>query len=76
MSESEHGYRKMIRRHVIVARDLTAGVTLGAADLMLKRSGAADFITDLEAAYGRQLRHPIASGTPLSAADVEPENVR
>jgi sialic acid synthase SpsE len=70
MSESEQGYRKMIRRHVIAARDLKAGTMLGAADLMLKRSAASEFVTDLEAAYGKTLSRAIAAGTPLSPTDI------
>jgi sialic acid synthase SpsE len=74
MSEAELGYRKMIRRHVIAASDLPAGTVLGAEHLMLKRAGAEDVLTDLEAVYGRKLQRPVSANTPVLATDIEASN--
>ncbi len=71
MSEAEKGYRKMIRRHVIAVADLAAGTVLGAEHLMLKRAGAAEVLTDLEAVYGKTLRNAVKANAPVLAGDIE-----
>lgn len=71
MSEAEQGYRKMIRRHVVTVRDLSAGKVLEPADLCLKRSGVTDFITDLDQAYGKVLGRALAANEPVLATDLE-----
>lgn len=70
MSESEKGYRKMIRRHVVAAQDLPAGTILLPEHLMLKRAGATDVITDLDLAYGKRLTRAIAKNTPVLSSDL------
>lgn len=70
MSESEKGYRKMIRRHVVAAQDLAAGTILRPEHLMLKRAGATDVITDLDVAYGKRLTRAVANNTPVLSADL------
>lgn len=74
MSESEAGYRKMIRRHVIAAQDLPAGIILAPEHLMLKRAGAEGVITDLDLAYGKRLVSAVARNTPVLATDIEAAN--
>lgn len=70
MSEAELGYRKMIRRHVVTARAVAAGTKLSPADLVLKRSGASGFITDLEAAYGKHTKRALAANEPVLSDDL------
>ncbi len=70
MSESEKGYRAMIRRHVVAVRDLPAGTILQPEHLMLKRAGASDVITDLDLAYGRRLVRAVAENAPVLSADL------
>lgn len=70
MSESEKGYRKMIRRHVVTTQDLAAGTILQPEHLTLKRAGAADVITDLDLVYGKRLARAVAKNTPVLAADI------
>lgn len=71
MSESEVGYRKMIRRHVVTAADLPAGHLLAPSDLVLKRSAIEAPLTDLELAIGRRLTRAVAFNHPLGADDLE-----
>jgi sialic acid synthase SpsE len=71
MSESEHAYRKMIRRHVVAARDLAPGTVLAPADLVLKRASAEDVITDIESVYGKTLKRPVKGNSALSKLDLE-----
>lgn len=70
MSESEAGYRRQIRRHVIARRDLAAGTQLAAEDLVLKRSAEAAPVTDLALAYGVRLQRAVSCNSPLTAADL------
>jgi N,N'-diacetyllegionaminate synthase len=71
MSESEQGYRKMIRRHVVTGRDLQAGTRLAPADLVLKRTSADPVLTALEAAYGKTLKRAVKANSPILPTDVE-----
>jgi len=70
MSESEKGYRKMIRRHVVTARSLTKGTQLSLADLALKRTSLEQPITELCAAYGKYLSCDKSENSPLSTNDL------
>jgi N,N'-diacetyllegionaminate synthase len=70
MSDAEIAYRKSIRRHVVAVRDLVAGATLTPADLGLKRTSAADPLTDLEAAYGRSLAVALNANSPVTAREL------
>jgi len=70
MTGAEAGYRKMIRRHVVVRYDLAAGAPLEPTDLLLKRSSAEDVLTDLTLAYGKTLKRDLAKNTPISPKDV------
>lgn len=70
MSESELGYRKMIRRHVVTSRNLSAGTRLSPADLVLKRCSSEQVITDLEQAYGKTLKCDLKINMPVSTNDI------
>jgi N,N'-diacetyllegionaminate synthase len=71
MSEAERGYRKMIRRHVVTARDVAAGTKLAPSDVVLKRSASEDIITDLALVYGRTLKRAIKQDSPIAPTDLE-----
>lgn len=71
MSEAESGYRRMIRRHVVAARDLPAGTVLGAADVVLKRAEIDDPITSPADVIGRSLTRAVAANRALCGADLE-----
>jgi sialic acid synthase SpsE len=66
MSESEGGYRKMIRRHVVSARPLEAGTVLKPTDLVLKRTACETPLTDLSVAYGKTLQTTLAANRPVT----------
>jgi sialic acid synthase SpsE len=71
MSESEQGYRKMIRRHVVAGADLRAGHIISPADIVLKRTSSEQVMTDLSSVYGKVLRRNLLKNAPLSAIDIE-----
>ena len=71
MSESEQGYRKMIRRHVVAGADLRAGQVISPANLVLKRTSSEQIMTDLAPVYGKTLKRNILKNAPLAAADIE-----
>jgi N,N'-diacetyllegionaminate synthase len=66
MSESEKGYRTMIRRHVVAARDLKAGAVIAPEDVILKRTAAAEPVTDLNVAYDRTLKRDVPQNCPVT----------
>lgn len=70
MSESEQGYRKMIRRHVVASADLHVGAVITPANLVLKRTSAEDIMTDLTPIYGKTLTRKIGKNSPLSSTDI------
>lgn len=71
MSESERGYREMIRRHVVTTRDLAAGTEIQPSDLTLKRTSSADFVTDLSLLYSRTLKNSYTGNSPILKTDLE-----
>lgn len=71
MSESEQGYRKMIRRHVVAGRSLDAGNKISPSDLVLKRTSAESVITDLSLVYHKTLKREVNKNTPISLNDFE-----
>ncbi len=73
MSDAEKAYRAMIRRHVVASRDLPAGTTLAAADMVLKRTSAAQPLVDCRAVYGRRLVRGIGTNAPILAGDLDTE---
>ena len=70
MHDAEQGYRKMIRRHVVVRHDLATGARLKPTDLVLKRSSAEDVLTDLTLAYDKTIRRDLKNNTPISPKDI------
>jgi N,N'-diacetyllegionaminate synthase len=71
MSDAEQGYRKMIRRHVVAGRELARGAKVSPSDLVLKRTSAAEVITDLASVYERKLRRDVSPNAPIVPADLE-----
>ena len=71
MAAEEKTYRTTIRRHVVAARPLRKGTTLGPADLALKRTSAGTPLTDPGAAYARVLARDLAPDAPVLATDLE-----
>lgn len=66
MDASELGYRRMVRKHVVAFRPLSAGVVLAPDDLALKRTPAADVMEDIAEAYGRRLTESVETDEALS----------
>ena len=71
MSESELGYRKMIRRHVVTSRALTAGASISPADVILKRTSSEQIISDLKTVYRKTLKRDIAENHPILPRDID-----
>ncbi len=71
MSESEQGYRKMIRRHVVAARDLAKESDILPSDLSLKRTSSETVITDLGSVYQKRLKQSVKANTPISPTDID-----
>lgn len=71
MAEEERAYRNAIRRHVVAARPLRKGTTLGPADLALKRTSASAPLTDPGAVYSRVLARDLDTDSPVLAGDLE-----
>lgn len=70
MSESEEGYRKMIRRHVVTASNLESGQVLEPKHLVLKRTSSENFITDINSVYDRRLANGIAQNSAVTPSDI------
>ncbi len=71
MSESEFGYRKMIRRHVVAAVRLSAGDQLQPSQLCLKRTSAENPITDLSSVYSKTVNSAIEINRPILLKDIK-----
>jgi N,N'-diacetyllegionaminate synthase len=71
MSDAEKDYARMIRRHVVVNRDMAAGTQLTPSDLTLKRTASGEVIMDLEMAYGKTLRRSKKVDTALTQDDID-----
>lgn len=71
MSESEQSYRRQIRRHVVSARDLSAGTLIGPEDLVLKRSANSEALNDLSLAYGATLQSDLPVNSPLTPTEIK-----
>jgi sialic acid synthase SpsE len=66
MSESELGYRRMVRKHVVAVRPLPAGAILMPEDLALKRTPFAEALDDIAAVYGRRLAESAEADQPIT----------
>jgi sialic acid synthase SpsE len=62
--------RVAARRSVTLARDLSAGAVLSAADLSLQRPGHGIAPVELEQVLGRRLKAAAAAGQTLQWADL------
>ncbi|MDP3467535.1 MAG: N-acetylneuraminate synthase family protein [Daejeonella sp.] len=70
MSESEIGYRKMIRRHVVTSNSLESGKVLEPQDLVLKRTSSENFITDINSVYNKRLANSISRNAAVTPSDI------
>jgi sialic acid synthase SpsE len=70
MSVEEQAYREMIRRHVVTARDLTAGTILTPSDLVLKRTSSTDAVKELQFIYNQLLKRDIKQNMPVMKNDL------
>ncbi len=71
MSDSEKGYREMIRRHVVSSKDISAGSVITPRDLVLKRTSSTDFITDLNFVYNKTLIEDLPTNTAISQKKIK-----
>lgn len=70
MAEAEQAYRKMIRRHVVVSRDLKSGSKISPDDLVLKRTSEEDVIMDLTLVYEKTLKRDLRQNAPILPSDI------
>lgn len=70
MSEEEVAYRRMIRRHVVAAREIPHGAVLAATDVVLKRTSAEQPITSLSDAYQKTVRRAVSVNQALLPDDL------
>lgn len=66
MSDSENKYRKNIRRHAVIKKDLKIGEIINADHVTLKRTSEVNAITDLEEIYGKKIIKDISANTPIT----------
>ena len=71
MSEAEHEYRKMIRRHVVAKQNLSKGSKIRPADIVLKRTSSDQAITDMSLVYQKTMRRDVLINEPISKMDVD-----
>lgn len=70
MTDSEQGYRKMIRRHVVASSDIASGTQLSPSHLTLKRTSSEAVFTDLSLVYHKKLKREVKMNTALSLEDI------
>lgn len=70
MSDSEQGYRKMIRRHVVASSDIASGAELLPAHLILKRTSSEVALTDLSLVYHKTLKRAVRQNAAISPEDI------
>lgn len=70
MSKSENQYRKNIRRHVVVAKNIASGQIIEADDVVLKRTAALNPITDIQEIYGKVVTKDIIKNSPITKEDI------
>ena len=70
MSKSENQYRKNIRRHVVVAKNIASGKIIEADDVVLKRTAALNPITDIQEIYGKVVTKDIIKNSPITKEDI------
>ncbi|MDC1035049.1 N-acetylneuraminate synthase family protein [Alphaproteobacteria bacterium] len=70
MSESEHMYRKKIRRHVVLQEDIKLGEVIEADNVVLKRTSNENALTDLQEVYGKKVIKDISKNSPIIREDL------
>ena len=65
MSESELGYRKMIRRHVVSIEPINQGNIISSDNLALKRTSSTRALTDISELEGKIAVKSIPSNSPV-----------
>jgi sialic acid synthase SpsE len=65
MSESEVGYRKMIRRHVVAIDAITQGEIINSDNLVLKRTSSNRALTNLVEVEGKVAFFSVPSNSPI-----------
>jgi len=73
LTEEDFAQRKMMRRSIIVTRDLQAGACLQREDLAAKRPGTGFPPTEMEHMVGRRLKRAVSADTVLVPEDLEGE---
>ena len=68
---SEWPIRELVRRSVVLTRDVLAGERLESDDMVLLRPGNGIAPRDMARTVGRVLRHAVAAGTTLQWQDLE-----
>ena len=70
LNPDEYEYRDRALKRTVAARDLSAGETVGQADLSLIRPGVEEGLFRPDEAIGRIAKHDIAAGNPVRAEDL------
>ena len=71
MAAAEHEYRDKMKKQVVAARDLAAGMVVQGADLMLKRTSATgSVLRDLREVEGRRLKNTVSHGKAIRQEDL------
>ena len=65
MSESEFGYRKMIRRHVVTIDPICQGNVISSDNLALKRTSSTQALTEIREVEGKIATKRISSNSPV-----------
>jgi sialic acid synthase SpsE len=65
MSESELGYRKMIRRHVVTINAISKGEIIRSDNLVLKRTSSNNALTNLDDVVGKLAKSGIESNSSI-----------
>ncbi|MHA8097975.1 N-acetylneuraminate synthase family protein [Aquirufa aurantiipilula] len=65
MSESEFGYRKMIRRHVVTIDSVSEGEVFSSDNLALKRTSSTQALNDMSEVIGKMASKSISSNSPV-----------
>lgn len=65
MSESELGYRKMIRRHVVTIDAVSQGEVFSSDNLALKRTSSTQALSEMGEVIGKMASKSISSNSPV-----------
>ncbi len=70
MSDAENQYRKNIRRHVVLAKNIKRDKVIEAHDVVLKRTAAQNPYTDIQEIYGKKATKDLLKNLPIIKGDV------